>query len=714
VKLSHLVLSDIGPFRGTHIIDLNSDSLSSGYAFFGQNGRGKTSIYNAMKWCLWGEVRTRVRAVSGRRVEARKRPIVGDRPDILMNREAYENDARQEMSVILLAEGQKGRIQVSRTAKATSSLPRDDRDIEEILTVELGGETASDSEAQELIESFFPRELQQFFFIDGEALEEYTEMMEGDSISGMKDSVESVLRLPSVVRGKEDLESIRSKMASSLSASRKKSNSATKARNSAQKTAGEVRILQSDLSTIEKRLQTARGSVSKINEDISKHEEMKVYVDQLREAESQLAIAEEGLERSAKQRVKDGANAWKVLLWKKGASYYDEYDSEIDKSNQLGYEIKTLEKSIKERREDVRKMDELCKTCGQKIPDMEAYISDIKKKIEADRTELKRLKSGDIIPPDELMIKIGRMSNYKPQGGDLSRINESNLAWMEDRKRVLTLRERVDKLDGRVTSEAKTELGTLGEEKGRMEAKVREFEVARENAKSALFNKEMELRDLQAKAEVATDRNDMNAKLDFEVEKLLAAIDGTIAEYMVEARAEVEGYASEVFMEVTNAPATFKGISVDKDFRATIVLRSGRSVTAPSSGMKSMMTISIIDALRRVSRVDAPIFFDTPGRSLDEEHKQALLEYFWRDHGQQFLIFAHSGEFDVDSTIQEFGKRISRAYELKWPGDFTECMQCGDNQVDFSTRGIAVCLSNSCGHKWDTTSEHTVLSELEI
>ena len=89
MRMSHLILSDIGPFRGTHTIDLTAEGEQNGFAFFGQNGRGKTTIYNAMKWCLWGEVRTRVRASMGERLPSRKRPIVGPSDDILMNREAY-------------------------------------------------------------------------------------------------------------------------------------------------------------------------------------------------------------------------------------------------------------------------------------------------------------------------------------------------------------------------------------------------------------------------------------------------------------------------------------------------------------------------------------------------------------------------------------------------------------------------------------------------
>ena len=100
MKLQHLVLFNIGPFRERHIIDFSSDSSSTGYAFFAANGRGKTSIYNAMKWCLFGEVKTRVRATTGSKIKPKKRPIFGEgEDDPLMNRTAYEDDRNPTMSV---------------------------------------------------------------------------------------------------------------------------------------------------------------------------------------------------------------------------------------------------------------------------------------------------------------------------------------------------------------------------------------------------------------------------------------------------------------------------------------------------------------------------------------------------------------------------------------------------------------------------------------
>ena len=89
-----------------------------------------------------------------------------------------------------------------------------------------------------------------------------------------------------------------------------------------------------------------------------------------------------------------------------------------------------------------------------------------------------------------------------------------------------------------------------------------------------------------------------------------------------------------------NAPEVYTGIKVDDDFKTKILDSKGRASRAPSSGAVSIMTISVIDALRQVSGVDVPVFLDTPGRSLDKHHKAGLLDYFWKSEGQQFLIFA--------------------------------------------------------------------------
>jgi DNA sulfur modification protein DndD len=713
MKLQHLVLYNIGPFRERHIVDFKAGRDSTGYAFFAANGRGKTSIYNAMKWCLFGEVKTRVRATTGSKIKPKKRPIIGEeKEEPIMNTTAYEDDRNPTMSVTLIAEGEKGIIQVTRDAVVTKSSKRKFDTIEESLLVQVGEQSSSDHRAQELIETFFPSSLQQFFFIDGEALEEYQNMIETDNISGLKEDVEAVLRLPALTRGVDDLSSIRKNVKSKIDSANKQNKNAAAARNLADKLRKEFTSAQDKVESFKGRIDKVQSKLDSVNEKLSEVADIKVYLDEVNQVKIKLQNAEEALLRSSANRVRDAEVAWKVLIWQRAEPIYDDYDSQISSANQADWEIKSLEKKQKELKDDLETMDDICFACGQKVPDVDEHIRKIESRINENKEKLKKLKSGKFLPADQLQIRLGRLTSLKPERNDKKRMTESETTWLSDRARVKSLTEKLEKLSGKVTDKAQDEVGELGAEKGKWEQMIRQLNVDLKKSEVEADTKELEYKSQERKAGSNGSSSNQEIKLDSIIRALIVTLENTMLKYKKEARRAVEEAASEVFMEVTNASSTFAGIHLDDSFRARIKLRNGKFATAPSSGMKSMMTISIIDGFRRVSGLQAPIFFDTPGRSLDEEHKRAMLEYFWREHGQQFLIFAHSGEYKVSETMEEFGTRIAKAWELTWPGDHRTCLKCKSEEIMHSKKKqLTECLS--CGHSWDTSVPHTIITELE-
>ena len=92
-------------------------------------------------------------------------------------------------------------------------------------------------------------------------------MMEGDSIEGMKEGIEAVLRLPSLVRGKDDVREIRSKLVSSVRAGRRKSNAATKARTAAQRGARDLRKLNKEARRQTELLERFRTRAEEVKEE---------------------------------------------------------------------------------------------------------------------------------------------------------------------------------------------------------------------------------------------------------------------------------------------------------------------------------------------------------------------------------------------------------------------------------------------------------------
>ncbi len=714
MKLEYLFLRNIGPFYGDHTIDLVSEKKSNGFAFFADNGRGKTTLYNAMKWCLFGTVKTRVRAVSGIKTTPRIRPIVGVESDEpLINNTAYYGDEATEMSVVLIASSEKGRIQVTREVSSRSKLPRNDDELDINTTVVFGDKSSTGEKAQELIETFFPNTLQQFFFIDGEALEEYTDMLENDNLEGLKEDVESVLRLPALFRGKSDLELIRMSTKAKLKTAKKGEKNASAAQSEAAKYQRKMNDARKKVIKIQNRITTTENSLKDVTNKMNQHSEIAAHVEKVKEVKLKLEAAKKSLIRSAGSRKMYSEEAWKILIWKRAEAKYKEYNGQIGASQNLDFEIKTCKINIKNYTSDLKRLDGICSKCGQTLPDIDAYIAELKNKVVDEKKKLTELNSGVQFDSDELTTRLGRLTSIKPQRGDIDRIKNANNFWSDDRSLVKNLEEKYDSLNAKVTKEATSKLGDLGVRKGNFDQTIRRLKIECKAAEEELSINENKFNDWERKAGYSSGISDEEWKLESIVNKLISTIDDTVISYRQDAREKVEEEASKVFMEVTNAPQAYDGISLDNNFRARIKLKSGKFVTAPSSGMKSMMTISIIDGLRRVSGLDAPIFFDTPGRSLDEDHKRAMLDYFWREHNQQFLIFAHSGEYKIDATLRDFGSRIVKAWELTWPGDHHNCIECKSEEVMHSkSEQIATCMS--CNHKWDTSSAHTIITELEI
>ena len=140
MRLHYLVLSN-RPVSGRHVFDFSTDDeQSSGFAFFAKNGRGKTTIYNAMKWALFGHVRRKSKLVNNIVVEGSNRPIVDEKEidNMLMNYNAWQDDSPQQMSVLFIAKGEFGELQVQRTASC-SAMARKDKDFDVELSVSLNG-----------------------------------------------------------------------------------------------------------------------------------------------------------------------------------------------------------------------------------------------------------------------------------------------------------------------------------------------------------------------------------------------------------------------------------------------------------------------------------------------------------------------------------------------------------------------------------------------
>jgi len=713
MQLQYLVLYNIGPFRGRKEIDLRAARPGNGFAFFAENNRGKTSIYNAMRWCLFGEVSARARTVNGEVYGGGVLPMVGD-GKCLMNNHAYQND-EQEMEVMILASTPRGDVVIRRSAKSTTTFARKDAEMKTTLSVKIGSnDSLTGREGEEAIQQFFPRELERFFFIDGEALEEYTEMMQASSLKGLKDEVNAVLGIPALTRGDDDLSRIREGVKSKIGVTQKAVKAKSKAQDDANNQKLKLERAIKERNQKEALLETILKKLEQTELELSKHKEIQPLIEEKKRLEVQLELNKETLSNFAKDKQDEAKSAWKILLWKRAKPDYEKYRAQQQTSLLHDRDIEDLKSKIELAEKDLKEMTGICGECGQTLPDLEKF----KERKKSDLSDLNRtltsMKEKEILPLDTLNKIVGDLGGLKPEPRSLDRIAKANNRWKNMVDEIQNLEEKIKNLDEKVDEEAKGEFAELSERRGRQQTVVANREAELKIARTDVLLAETELRRLERLAGKSVE-NKEEYELDRIIGALQVTVKDTIASYRDTAREEVQARASSVFKRLNNAPDVYTNIRVDKGFKTEILNSKGGVSPNPSSGAIAIMTVSVIDALRHVSGMNIPVFLDTPGRSLDEQHKQKMLEYFWKTEGQQFLIFAHSGEYEVGPTVERFNDQLAKAFTLSLPGDHKACYlaDCKSENVDYDVAS-KVNTCNDCGNTWDITSDETLILEVPL
>ena len=162
------------------------------------NGIGKTNLLNAVNWCLYGD-----------------EPHLGDKDDSLTicNHSALE-DAKEaggktaKVSVIIKTITNGVKIIFERWVDVNTSTRFTGRDQFKATVTELSGdsEILENSAADDVVNQYLPRKIRQYFFFDGEQLDNY--FRKGQDTSHVKDSIHEIAQVSVVTNTRQHLEKI--------------------------------------------------------------------------------------------------------------------------------------------------------------------------------------------------------------------------------------------------------------------------------------------------------------------------------------------------------------------------------------------------------------------------------------------------------------------------------------------------------------------------
>ena len=162
MKIQRLAVENFGPFWGKHEIDLDVSPTAPVVVIHGENMRGKTTLQNAIRWCLYGQAFGR---------KGMQKPSHG-----LLSYDAIDR-GQYFMSSTLVFSHEDHDFELIRHAES-DEVPQSDRSLSFTTSLRKDGHFVPQRQITPEIEGVLHHDIARFFLFDGEMLSQYEELLD--------------------------------------------------------------------------------------------------------------------------------------------------------------------------------------------------------------------------------------------------------------------------------------------------------------------------------------------------------------------------------------------------------------------------------------------------------------------------------------------------------------------------------------------------------
>ncbi len=653
--LQKMTLTNFRQFRGSQEIEFARGGGGNVTVIFGDNGRGKTSIYRGLLFCLYGEKRLSQDAqVDEREVYLVNYPEMEAQGDLRQSVEARVNlefthfgrTYQIERSILgMLAEG--GVIQEDKGARlvtiAENGNSTTTRDYNEVATI-VGG--------------ILDRGLREYFLFDGEKIERLTRAS-SDQRREISAGVRKLLDIDTLETALRATNRLRKYLDSELET----------------RATGELGRVIKQFRENEERTIELEERTAHIDEELQRgdHEKKQVdaELDKIREirdlltARTNLEKKELDLESQIEdllQDMKSRTGKTALLLVRKTA---EKIFRNIDKRKQK-HEIPS---EIRRDLIDRLISEERC-ICGTTIkPGTDEHRSILHWR---DRTT-------DILTEDSMLNLWRYLSGVRSHYEDVGVATEAVLQkYAVVKNDLLVTRRKLDELRQKIGSSERADAAKLEKHRQQIERKIIKLEAEQSQIREEI-NILAEERDRlqQQRKEIEREEGirDELSKRSTLAGATSDALKKIHEEFTGETRDMIGASATKYFRELLDdeGKKTLKDVVVDADYSIQVYDRWQKPFLANiSAGQRQIMSIAFIAALAGAAAgtevFEMPLFMDTPFGRLSHEHRRNLLENVpkWCT---QWVLLATDTEFGLfEAQILRGTKQWTKFYILKGAG----------------------------------------------
>lgn len=640
-----LTLRNFGPYAGQQSLELATSTESPVVLIFGENTLGKTQLFSALRWCLYGGFFPRQTG------EAAIREL----PSRLNLPARRRGDNELEVAIEFEAGGD------TYSLRRKARFFKDGERAHVVPSLRINASQVAESDIEYEIGRVLHPQISEFFLFDAEMIESFYERLATERERALiRDSIETVLGVPALQLASRDVRDLSSDALNRQARLIENREHSTKIRKRLDEIASESSSIERDRSELLRQIAEAERELQEARDRLRVVDSLQADVRELETLEANIKDGEreEGdLENELRSTL---ASGWRSVA----AGPLRKVLNEVRHANS---EVVRRSQTITRARERVATLEDqfrggTCPTCNQPLP---APGAETEAELQEARTELTRLlaeTSGGTVDLERerrlgALIDDETIPRYVSQHRRLSRIR------MQQYER----QQRVDAIKGRLQGNSASEIRTVALRARTLETSLQDLRKASEKAikRSESLSKEQArlARELDKLPGAAGSAIGIEAGFFRYVSDLL---EGTIEAFRENVRFSVQKSAQELFLKLIRDPEGYGGLRIAGDYQIEILDRYGNS-RGTSRGGEQLLALALIGALKRAAVRGGPVVVDSPLGRLDWTHRENVLQTWIPSLGSQSVLLVQSGELTMDRAKEILGSLIGRSYEIVRP-----------------------------------------------
>ena len=640
MKLINIEIKNFGPFQEANFEFKNGNI----FPIVALNNAGKTSLLNAVKWCLYGNLKV------GKGKHSR---ILNDATRINSKGEELEVSVK-----LTFEKNNKKYPQIERTIKYLSDSKNRYASFgnDEIIFIEAtkeGSKRHTFQEATHKINELLPEEVSDFFLMDGEVLEDKLRKNSSkESKTQIKESIEQLCRLDEYDEIIDDLEIIYNKIHKQIM-----SNSDSSDMKSLGAELEEykkiIELKNKERTEILNNRDEVKAKLSELSKRLSESDEK--FILNLESNRKKLLAELKSLNKEiSDDLVLEQKTNVELMFYNITEKHRTKLEKDIDHIQKSENYPPAIDHNI------LKKIisDKLC-ICGQKCTDLK---------------KIKKLLEGEDYSPLEDFVKNGyrNMDLIKSTVDTLNRelgILSEKIQSAENRKNKVT--KDINEIDNKLRSSDKLDIKELSKKRSELENKEEELikEEGNIDYQIGLIKDEINELDSRIKNMISTEDKLrlMNNQKEL-VSDTITTLKIIRSEILNEVKDKLIVDINSAFKKLHHEGKSY-AVSIDNRFVFSISKKtSGEDYTNEiSSGSALLFGYALMTSLKMNTGFNFPIIVDSPLGKLDHLNRKNVINEVPKILGNKQIIFLFtSGEYD--SEIEKVMKKQKMGNNLKIKG----------------------------------------------